>query len=728
MFQLLPAPNQPGTVNNYIWTPPGSQTVNQFDVRVDENLGTSDRLFVKFSDDLSTGSGPGTLPPAANPIVPVAQYIALGGGFAGTSTMRDWSLTTNYVKIFGANLVNELRAGAVREYLNNFLVDNNLPIATELGIPNINISNLNQGIPAVTIPGFLSPLFGSTSSYPEVDHTLTLESTDILTWTRGKHTFKFGGDFVRDRFDGHTSNSPRGVFDFNGQFTRQIGSNTSATTLSDFALGAWDGAQRSEQFGIFGARRWRTAAFAEDDWRATNRLTITVGLRYELQAPYHDVFDRWSNLNVRTGQAITPTSANNQCGESTICLDDNNLGPRLGIAYELTGDHKTVLRTGAGISYFSANNGGKMLHQNPPMNIIQQFSTTSTGSPTSFLSQGLPLPVIPNLADPTQLTQLFYAWDPNTDIIKNMQWSFGIQRELLANTMLDVAYVGSRTLDMSNIINANQAMPGPGPLGPRRPLYLINPAVQDIAFRTNYGAAKYHSLQVNLDKRYSHGLTMHLAYTWSKNMSNTAGPNTNFLPQNDQCTRCEWGSVPEDRRQMLVINHVYELPFGTGRQFVNHGFLSYIVGDWDLSGLWSLYSGLHFGPALATSVSGSIGAPLLAPTERPNLNGPGNLPVDQRTITHWFNTAAFSTPAAYTFGNAGVNILEGPGSFSADLGVHRQFPINERVRLTFRWEMFNAFNRPNFQNPSATIGSPTAGVVSATYAARDMQFAMKLNF
>jgi hypothetical protein len=738
LFRLLPLPNTPGNSNNFTFAPPSSKRVDQYDLRFDQNLSSSDRLFVKYEYENTTGTGNGTLPAPANPEIPVGPYIALGSGFAGNSQMNNWALTTNYVKVISPTIVNEFRAGAVRTHLDNLLWDNNRPVAQELGIPNVNITDTNMGIPAITLPGFVgaggntsstsAPLFGSTSSYPELQHAITYQYQDILSVAKNTHTLKFGVIFIRDQFNGHTSNSPRGVWDFNGQFTRQVGSSTATTALSDFALGAFDGAQRSVQYGIFGARRWRLAGFAEDSWRASNRLTVTYGLRYEFQGPWGDISNRWSDLNVVTGQAILPNSPNNECGASMICPDKNNFAPRLGIVYALTKDQKTVFRAGGGFSYFAGDNGGKMMQQNPPMSLIQQFTTTATAGPAMFLSQGLPLPVQPNLTDPSQLTQLFYVWDPNLKLAKSIQWSAGIQRELVPNLMLDVSYVGSRTLDMIDIVNANQAAPGPGPLGPRRPLNNVNPAIGDLPFRTNYGAAKYHSLQVNLSKRYSQGLTGTVAYTWSHNMANVLGPNANDYPQDDGCYKCEWGSVPEDRRHMLVVNHVYELPFGTGRRFVNTGLLSYVLGDWDISGLWTMYSGLHFTPSMSTSVSGSIGAPLVQPVERPNVNGTGNLPVDQRHITHWFNTGAFSIPLAYTFGNAGWGILEGPGLFTADLGIHRAFPIRERMKLTLRWEMFNAFNRANFNNPNAVIGSPAAGTISATYPSRSMQVALKLTF
>jgi hypothetical protein len=281
---------------------------------------------------------------------------------------------------------------------------------------------------------------------------------------------------------------------------------------------------------------------------------------------------------------------------------------------------------------------------------------------------------------------------------------------------------------MTNAALGNQARPGPGPLAPRRPLYAINPILQDIDYRTNYGASKYHSLQTVVTRRYTRGLTASLAWTWSHSLSNTKGANSSTRPQDSNCYSCEWGNTDENLRHMVAINHVYELPFGKGRQFVNQGVLAHIVGNWNISGIWTMYSGYSFNPSNSTSVSNSIGAPTLAPTERPNRLRDGNLPNDQRTIDRWFDPSAFAIPSQFTFGNSGRNVLEGPGYFNVDTGIHRNFQIREGWKLAYRWEMFNAFNRANFSNPNSTIGNATAGQISGTRAARVMQMALKLNF
>jgi len=236
-------------------------------------------------------------------------------------------------------------------------------------------------------------------------------------------------------------------------------------------------------------------------------------------------------------------------------------------------------------------------------------------------------------------------------------------------------------------------------------------------------------MQVSLRRRFAKGLSGGLSWTWSHNLANTRGPAFSTRPENSYCSACEWGNAGEDRRRILVINHVYQVPFGVGRQFVNSGVMAYIIGNWDISGVWTVYTGQWASPSLsasvsnATTTSGNVTA-----TERPNWLSNPNLPSDQRTIDRWFNVQAFGTPAQYTFGNAGLGIIQGPGFFNADLGVHRDFRIHENRALTYRWEMFNAFNRANFGLPAASIGNATAGTIASTSPARIMQMALKLTF
>jgi hypothetical protein len=216
------------------------------------------------------------------------------------------------------------------------------------------------------------------------------------------------------------------------------------------------------------------------------------------------------------------------------------------------------------------------------------------------------------------------------------------------------------------------------------------------------------------------------AYTWSTYSSDAPNVNGGGVgqPQDARCFSCNWGPVPDDLTHVLVINHAYELPFGTGRKYLSHGVLGHIVGDWNLNGIWQFTSGQRF---TATSASGVSNAPN-GGGDRPNRIKDGNLPTDQRTIDRWFDLTAFTTPAQFTFGNSGTGILVGPGTFNVDFGIHRNFPIKERLTLSYRFEMFNAFNHANFNVPNASIGSASAGQISGTAPARVLQMALKVVF
>jgi hypothetical protein len=734
LMNLLPAPTSSGATRNLTFNPATTERVDQFDIRLDENLAASDRLFFKYSYDNSASRGTGSIPAPARPSVPMSGYLTGGS----TNKLKNWAASVNYTKVFTASVVNEARVGGVR--WNSAFVTANDPynIAQALGIPGLNISDTSRGIPGYAMNGFTT--IGDTAQSPEFARTVSYQAADTLTQVKGSHTIKFGGSYIRHDFNGHTAIAPRGWYTFNGQFTRQIGASTGGSVLADLALGGFATVTRSIQNGFFGMRYWESSLFSEDSWRVNNRLTLTYGLRYELQAPPHEVNNRWTNFDVAAGKFLT--NGTNGLGSALRALDTNNLSPRLGIAWILTSDHKTVLRTGAGISFVEAYNAGKQLHQNPPLTISQLLTTDLTAAPPFTIAAGLPLPAVPDFSHPETYGGNVIAFDQHLKDAKAMQWSLGVQRELMSNLLLDVSYVGSRTLDLINSINANQALPGPGALNPRRPLFSIDPALGDIDYRTNWGASKYHSLQVNAVKRYAKGLTASLAWTWSHNLANARGPSTSVQPQNSRCSACEWGNALEDRRHMVVINHVYELPFGVGRNHVNRGIAAHIVGHWNISGIWSMYTGAYFGPSLATSVSNSLGSnPAVNFIERPNRVADGNLPGSERTIDHWFDTSAFRTPQQFAFGNSGLLILQGPGYFNLDTGIHRDFRINERIQATFRWEMFNAFNHANFVNPDqnvagaapnsasgAQIGSATAGQISASYPARSMQMSLKFVF
>ncbi|MBM3749191.1 MAG: carboxypeptidase regulatory-like domain-containing protein, partial [Acidobacteria bacterium] len=409
LFGLLPPPTSSAATRNFVFNPRVEQRTDQFDVRLDQNVSSSDRLFFKYSYDDTNLIAPGLLPSPANAGVPIGAYLSADGTQTATTTpLKNWSATLNFTKLLTPTVVNETRLGAVR--WNQYILPLGSPFTTAdaVGIRGINVNDKSGGLPALAISGF--QVIGDNSTFPENSQTVSFQYEDILTLVRGSHTLKFGGMYVRERFNGFSAFPTRGTFNFNGQFTRQIGASGASTALADWALGATSAVTRNILAGTFGMRFWTLAAFADDSWRITNRLTWNFGLRYEVQAPPYEVNNRWSNFDVVTGKLLV--AGRDGAGRRLRNFDANNLAPRMGITYALTGDRRTVLRTGFGVSYVEARQGGGQLYKNLPYFFSQVIATDQNAAPPLRLSDGLPAPVPPDINNQEQLSSGNpTAWD-----------------------------------------------------------------------------------------------------------------------------------------------------------------------------------------------------------------------------------------------------------------------------------------------------------------------------
>ncbi len=722
LVDLLPAPTNSNTTNNYTITPALTQDTDQFDVRIDQNLNASDRLFFKYSFDQTKQVTPGTIRTADSGVATVGPYIGTGGN--GTRTpVRTQSGTLGYSHVFTPATLLEAHAAIVRWRAEVTPVGAAYAAATALGIPGINYNALSGGLPGFTISNF--SVLGDTSSYPENSYVTTFQYDGDVIHTAGRHTIKAGFLFLRHRFNGFSAFPVRGTYDFNGQFTRQIGSTSAASSLADFALGATDAANRNILTGEFGMRTFQLAPYIQDSWRATDRLTIEYGARYEVSAPPYEVHNHWANFDVASG--LLRVARLNGNGRRLRNFDLNTFSPRVGLAYGLDAQKKTVLRAGFGMSFVDTLAGGAQLYKNLPYYFAQVIATDSAGAPATRLSDGFSTPVAP---DPNNTAAISTgsptAWDVNLRQTGVFQYSLGVQREIRPDVIADISYVGTRSEHLLiNSLNLNQSRPGTGPQNIRRPYYTINPNLVNVAYRTAAGDASYNSLQVHVEKRTTKGLNFGASYTYAKYLSDAGNPNGggNGDIQDHRCIRCNWGSTPDDFRHTFVFNHVYELPFGKDRRYLSYGPLAQIVGPWNLSGVWSLHSGSPFTVFYGSNVSNSSGGG----TQRPDRIGSGRL-ASGRTTSRYFDTSSFGAPALYSFGNSGTGILRGPGCFNVDLTLERQFVLTERVRADLRGESFNTFNRANFNNPNATIGTTTAGVISSTQSPRVLQVALKVSF
>lgn len=728
IVSLLPAPTSSSAVNNYTYNAAQTQTTNQFDVRIDQNLGKSDNLFVHYDYDKSNFVVPGAVPSPASSNIPIGPYLSTNSNGGTSEPLFNQGATIGYTKVISNSMVNESHLALVRWHAQITPLGMKYNTATALGIPGINFNAQSGGMPAFTISG-LSEI-GDNSSYPENSAQTSIQADTALTWVHGSHTAKFGIMALRHFFNGFSGFPSRGTFDFNGEFTSQLNSSSTATALADFAMGAMDSGSRAYLDGPFALRAWQLSPYAQDDWRVTKRLTLNAGLRWDLVSPYVEKHNHWANLNLATGQL--ELAGQNSASRSLVNFDFSAVGPRLGLAYSL--DPKTVIRAGTGLSFVFEDAIGAELYKNPPYYSSQVITTSTNSVPTQFLSQGLPTPSAPIGETAAQLSRgSLQAWNMNLKPAMIASWSLGIQRQLTNSMTLDFTYVGTRgNRLLINNVNMNQAQPGPGAVGPRRPYYTINPNLVNISYLTGWGGSKYESLQAHVEQRYASGLTFGASFTYASYLSDSGNPNGggNKDYQNDQCIACNWGPTPDDYKFVFSFNHVYELPFGRQQRFLNHGWLSYVVGGWSVNGIWSAYSGSRFTAFLSANVSNQAGGG----TQRPNRIGNGSLPSNQRSYKNWFDLTAFTVPAQYTYGNAGTGILVGPGYFDADLGVFRSVQITERAKLTFRGESFNAFNNVNFGIPNSTIGTSTAGTISSTVvgpggsSARVIQLAAKIEF
>jgi hypothetical protein len=405
----------------------------------------------------------------------------------------------------------------------------------------------------------------------------------------------------------------------------------------------------------------------------------------------------------------------------------HDFAPRFGIVGRPTGSDRLVVRAGYGIFYDLPNfNNQHFVDNNPVFSPSQQLVTTQGNapiatSPTIFSGAGAGIPKLTN-----QFVSLYV--EPHYLAPYFQQWSFGIQSQLSPNWAIDLAYIGTRGLKEGNLhLAGNQSEPGTTPLQSRRPYVDFG----TMLYTTSDGVSNYNALQFKITKRLSQGLSMTGAYTWAKSLDDAegdegfgAGANDSNLAQDDNNLPFEYSRAYDDARHRVVVNAVYDLPFGHGRQFLNSGgILSYVVGGWEASGITSVQTGYPFvvlGPDFSNTGSDS---------PRPNRICTG---IGEKAVTNWFNSSCFvaaGSTANPSFGDSRRNILDGPGLVNTDMTVMRHFNMWDKADVVFRGEFFNAFNHPYFGAPTNNINNPsTVGRITSASDGRQIQLALKILF
>jgi hypothetical protein len=691
--------------NNYIGTAASEEQTNQFDGKVDWNVSSNDKVYVRFSKQTHE----------ALPIQTAMPLI-----FPGFSNNPFWGVGANWNRIIGTALVNDLLVGYNDNGFNNALLDiRGLgPLNNQLGIGG---SQPIPGLSSVTIGNDVSGI-GSTGGASNTNNTL-FQINERLTWVKSRHTLKFGATWNYYRMNRYYAgnNGQLGLFEYTARFT--------GATVGDFLLDQLSRKGRGSLSDAWTHIQHRTAFYAGDDYKITDSLTLNLALRWGYTSPLVEEDDRQVNVSlVNAEQQFAGQNGNSRALYEPYY---NGWEPRLGFAYR-SGD-KWVFRGGYGITQYMEGTGANLrLPLNPPF-FFESDTSYDVTSGAGTLSTGFV-----GLQAQDQLSGQPRAFDPNLRPQFTQQWNVFAEYLLGSRSSINIGYVGNSSKYLVTPIEGNQPLPGVGdpstwaPLQNRRPLFAFNPLITNISTTMSRGRSNYNALQTTFKQRLWKGLDLLANYTFGKALSNNLGyygsPGVaaeGAYPMDSYRIELNYGPAFFDAKHIFSLAGSYELPFGKDRQFGSdwNGLLDAVAGGWSSSFAVTAHTGF---PITVTDSS----RPSLQGTrspDRPNRLADGS--VDNPDITRWLDRAAFASAPRGQFGDAGVGILRAPGYWNVDISVSKRFLTFGRQYFLFRGEMFNSLNHPNFINPTADIQSQNFGTITNTIGdARIVQLVLKYYF
>jgi Carboxypeptidase regulatory-like domain/TonB-dependent Receptor Plug Domain len=728
---IYPLPNQPGNFNNYLSTANREITENQVTGRVDHRLSDNDSFFVrftygKFKLDAPQGQSACCLPTPEQ----AAARFDLGPFVAGIQNTRltTHGLAFNHTKIIGSGFVNEFRFGYARTLPFTTQSDYGTQAATSLGIQGINVNEITTGLPNINIADFTG-ISGGPAFLPVNPKQIHYQFEDALVQVKGRHQLKYGYRFVWRTPSPLTHDNTRSNLNINRNFVNNPANNTGGSGMATLLLGFVNNGSRGFLQETYVLDVYEHGAFIQDDFKLRNNITVNAGLRYEIFTPGVERDNKLTNYDpvgkrfIYAGQDGATRAANKK-------TQFGNWAPRLGIAWDLSGNATTVLRTGYGITYFPMPHAaGNMIGLQVPYAISQNFNTETNPLPGT----NLPLisnpfgPIVPiqprttaelNAANPRVLGHGFENETPYTQ-----QWHLAIERALFNNYMVEVGYLGSKGTHLVVGYNPNEVQPGVGSQASRRLIPELSNISNMIQFDPR-NRSTYHAGILKVQRRFSQGIQFLSSYTWAKSLdyggSAASGGGQTGGPQTVTNLNAGKGPSGFDVRHRFVFSGVYELPFGPGKPMLDEGVMGMIFGGWQLSGIATFQGGRPFNVNLQTGVNN--GAP-----SWPNRIGSGELDDPDRAL--WFDPTAFVAPPANTYGDVGRGVLYSPGQKNIDASLTRRFGFVGDSNLMVRLDAFNLTNTPYFGFPNSAIGSPTVGQITTLNGDnRILQLALKLDF
>ena len=702
---LYPLPNRAVPFQNYVASPAQRDRNDLFDARADYVVGPATSLAARYSFNDRNLFEPFTGP-----------TFALIPGYGDTVLRRGQNAMVGVTHAFSPSFINDARF-AYNRVAGRVLHENfGRSVNQEVGLPELSANPRDYGLSFISVTGY-SPI-GDEYNNPQQSVTNTYQWLDTATYARGRHLVKFGFDIRAAQQNAFRDVQSRGSITFSS--LGPTGPAITGNALADLLIGVplLTSGARLDNYQHLRAESYNF--FASDSFRLRPDLTLTLGLRYEYNSPPVDTEDRANIYDpatrslVRVGTNGVPRAGYND--------DRNNLAPRVGLAWTLGGDGGTVLRAGYGVYYDqSALAPGEGLYFNAPYFDSRIYFTTDPQQPLTLYDP------FPSASAFPFYSAFTFERDLRTAYVQH--WNLGLQRQLGASQVLEVNYVGSKGTKLLLARDINQPRPSPQQPNPR-PV----PQFQDIISEESGANSSYHALQARLEQRLWRGLSLLGAYTWSKSLDNASGffasaGDPNF-PQDSYDLRAERGRSNFDIAHRFSLSYSYDLPFGRGRALLaDRGWLSAVLAGWQTFGVVTLQSGRPFTVALLQDLDiSNTGRSNLGfgNNDRPNVVGDPRL--SRRTPERWFDTSAFAFQTFGTFGNAGRNILDGPGYENFNFSLLKNTALTEQVNLQFRAEFFNLFNHPNFDLPDNFLGSPTFGRIRSAQSPRHIQFGLKLLF
>jgi len=697
---LYPLPNRSTPNANFVSSPTLRDDSDQFDLRVDQTTGSGGVLSTRYSFS------------DRRLFEPFASSVAVPG-FGTDVPRRGQNLSIGWTKPFGASFVNEARFAYSRVGIGVFQEQQGRSLNHEVGLPEISSDPRDWGLSQITVTGFSS--LGDEFTTPQESKTDMFQILDTLAWARGSHLVKTGFDFRNVRQGAYRDVMSRGFLNF-------LPNYITGNALADLLLGlpvATGGATLDNPQSL---RSSAWSGFVQDSWKIRNNLTVNAGIRYEYIGPSVDADNRATLYDASTGQLVPVGTGTMPRGGYEP--DRNNWAPRVSASWSIGSSARTVLRGGYGV-YFNqgALATGEGLYFNEPYFDLK-LNIAAAGVPPLTLND--PFPENYPIRPPNSATG--YQRDLKTPWIEH--WNLSIQRQLGASRSIEFAYAGSKGHGLIAGRDINQPAPGPLPMPNPRP----NPLFGDVTFIESRSKSVYNALQIKFQQRFARGFSVLSSYTYGKSMDDASGffPSTgdpNF-PQDSMNPAAEYALSSFDIRHRFSTSFSAELPFGPGKPWLtDSGVLSAIFREMELQGIVSLSTGMPFTVALPPEFDNSnTGRSSLGfgANDRPNLVGTAKL--DDPTADRWFNTAAFAVPAFGSFGNAGRNIVSGPGYQNVNLGLLKNITLTGETKLQLRAEAFNLFNHANYHLPDAYVMSPTFGRVTSADSPRRCQFGVKILF